>query len=461
MLSLHPQPGRLRHANNLLPTKEGGMASRPAAVQIVSGDIADAAPWGNRLLIEKQGRIRLWDGIQENDIAPAGRGLQATSYQALTSNASREDRLYVADGINPLWYIARRSGVFGRYDIENKVKDANGKTYAVPTAQAVATWRGRLWAAFGTNRGQHCQFDDPDYWDPLWTVECQGDKPDRILAFKPHNKGLIAGLRHSTWAITGDSHYNWQRDKIAAYGVTGPDAIAGDDQLFFWLSSVALHQGGQPEPLSDDLRELFATPQYPAELAIDRRRRQLLVLIGGRLFAMHLDKPGRFGEIVGHQARGLIALDDYTGWYGADGAWVLGARDVPDRKLDGTQTGFTSLYDTWEDIPNPNGGGRAKLPRTVAVVLGSSRGNATYTVTASDEKGENSFSATASLTDRAPDLWSDKIAGLAGEQWPTAPVRREFAPQLAGTKFRHRLSADCHMEVQTFEPKYKFGDAKP
>lgn len=457
MLSLHPQPGRLRCANNLLPTtKDGGMASRPAAVQIVSGDIAAAAPWGNRLLMEKQGRIRLWDGIQENDLAPAGRGLQATSYQALTSNASREDRLYVADGINPLWYVARRSGAFGRYDIENKVKDANGQAYAVPTAQAVATWRGRLWVAFGTNRAQHCQFDDPDYWDPLWTVECQGDKPDRILALKPHGKALAAGLRHSTWAITGDSQYNWQRDQIAAYGVTGPDAIATDDQLLFWLSSVGLHQGGKAEPLSDDLRELFETPQYPAELAIDRRRRQLLILIGGRLFAMHLDKPGRFGEIVGHPARGLIALDDYTGWYGADGVWVLGARDVPDRRLDGTQTGFTSLYDTWEDIPNPKGGGRAKLPRTIVTVLGSSRGNATYTVTADET---TSFSTTASLTDRAPETWSDKIAGLDGEQWPTAQVRREFAPQLAGAKFRHQFSADCHMEVLSFEPQYKFGDA--
>ena len=460
MLTLHPQSGRLRYANNLLPTKEGGMATRPGATQVVSGDIGAAAPWGNRLLLEKLGRLRLWDGLTEIDIAPAGRGLQATSFQALTADAKREDRLYVAEGIHPPWYIARRAGAYARQDIANKVQDASGIAYPIPVAQAIATWRGRLWIAAGGNRAQHCQFDDTDFWDPLWVVECQGPRSDRILALEPDDKRLLAGLRQSLWAISGDSQYNWQRDPIADYGVAGPNAIASDTQLLFWISSVGLHQGGQGEPLSDDIREAFASAPYPAELVMDGRRRLLLLLVSGRLFVMHLDKPGRFGEIVGHAARGLIQTDDYAGWYGGDGVWLLGARDVPDRRLDGTRTDVVSLYDTWEDIPNPNGGGQALLTRTVAVLNGSARGNATYTATAKTVNGENSFSTAASLADESPERWGDQIAGLDGEPWPTASVRREFPAYLAGTQFRHRLEAPCHMEVLAFDPKYKFGEGK-
>lgn len=456
MLSLHPIPGRPRTASNLVPTHDAGLASRPGAQQIVNGDIGAAVPWGNRLLIEKQGRLALWDGTGEIDIAPAGRGLQATNFQALTSNGQREDRLYVADGINPLWYLARRSGVYGRQTIANTVLDATGLAYPIPVAQAVATWRGRLWAAFGSNRAQHCQFDAPDQWDPLWVIECQGDKPDRVLALEAHGDLLAAGLGQSTWAVRGDSQYNWSRAPLSSAGVAGPAAMASDDQTLYWISPVGLHQAGANEPLSDDIREVFATPPYPAEIAIDSRRRLLLVLVRGRLFVMHLDKPGKFGEIVGQAARGLIQMADYTGWYGADGAWVLGARDMPDRRLGGTTASFISLFDTWDDMPNPDAGGRALLARTLLVAAGSARGNATYTVTADD----NQFRTEVSLTDVSVERWTDQIAGLDGEAWPTPPVRRELPAYMAGTRFRHRLEAPCHLELYAFTPKYQFGANK-
>lgn len=461
MLSLHPQPGRLRYANNLLPTKAGGMATRPGAVQVVSGDIHHAAPWGNRLVLEKLGRIRLWDGLTEIDLAPAGLGLQATPFQALTAEGAREERLYVADSVNPLWFIARRTGAYGRHDIANKVQDADGIAYPLPVAQACATWRGRLWTnADRPNRTQHCQFDDADYWDPLWTPEYQGDDPERVIALAANGGRLAVGLSQSVWATTGDSHYNWQRDLIASHGVAGPNSLAslviGEDERFlFWASKFGLHRSGVDAPLSEDLLEAFAAAPYPCEVALDRRRRLLLLLTIGRLFAMHLDKPGNFGEITGHNVRGLLQLDDYAGWYGADGAWLLGARDVPDRRLDGTTTDFNSLYDTWEVIPNPDAGGRALLKRPRFVLNGSSRGNATYTAIA--DAGVNRFSTEASLADETPQVWDDAIAGLNGELWPTTSVRREFAAYLAGTKFRHQLSAPCHMEVLSFEPDYHFG----
>jgi hypothetical protein len=461
MLSLHPQPGKLRYANNLLPTTAGGLASRPGATQIIAGDIAHAAEWGNRLLIEKLGRLRLWDGLTETDIAPAALGLQATPFQALTSGGVREERLYVADGVNPLWYVARVSGVYGRHGIANKVLDADGTAYPLPTAHVCTTWRGRLWTnADRPNRVQHCQFDDTEYWDPLWTPECQGEDAERVTALAANGTTLAVGLSQSVWQIAGDSQYNWRPDPVASHGVAGPRALASaliseNDQRLYWASGFGLHQSGVDAPLSDALREAFASSPFPCEVAIDRRRRLLLLLVIGRLFVMHLDKPGQWGEITGHAVRGLLQMADYAGWYGSDGAWLLGARDMPDRRFDGTTSDFTSLYDTWEDIPNPAGSGRALLKRTQVVLNGSSRGVATYTVTAD---GRNTFTTIATLADETPELWQDAIAGLNGELWPTTPVRREFAPYLAGTKFRHQIAAPCHMEVLDFNPGYHFGE---
>lgn len=454
MLALHPVPARPRLTNNLVPTREGRLASRPAATQIISGDIASAAPWGNRVLVEKQGRLALWTGgSTTTDIAPAGRGLQGTNFQALTSDGKREDRLYIADGVNPLWYVVRRAGVYVRETIANKIKDASGLAYPIQVAQAVATWRGRLWVAYGTNRADHCQFDRPDEWDPLWAVECQGDNPDRILALEAHRERLIVGLGQSTWEIRGDTQYNWSKDPIAAAGVTGANAMASDEQTVYWVSPVGVHQGGVAEPISDDIRDIFSAPSYPAEVALDARRRLLLILVRGRLFVMHLDQPGKFGEITGHAVRGLIQMADYTGWYGSDGAWVLGARDMPDRRLDETITPFTSAFETWTDIPNAGGDGRALLTRAVLVAAGSARGNATYTATADD----NVFSSEMSLTDVPVQRWTDEIAGLNGEDWPTEPVRREMPAHIAGTRFRHRVEAPCHLELHVFTPQYKFG----
>ncbi len=453
MLALHPIPSRPRITRNLLPTKTG-MATRPGATQIVAGDIANAAPWGNRLVLEKQGRIALWAGTAEQDIAPAGRGLVVTNYQAVIGEGQREERAYVADGVNPLWFIARRAGAFGRYTIANKVKDAAGLAYPVPVANTVATWRGRLWAGLGNNRVQHCQFNDPEYWDPLWTPEFQGAEPGHVLALEPMKDLLAVGLSNSNWQLTGDSHYNWLADTIDDSGCTGPNALASDEAALYWISKVGIHRRGQAEPISDDIREAFAGAPYPGELAVDKRRRLLLALVGGRLFVMHLDKPGAFGEIHGQAPRGLLQMTDYTGWYGADGAWVLGARDVPDRALDGTASAFTSLFETWDDVPNPGAGGRALLTRTILVAAGSARGNATYRASVDDT---GTFETDIALSSVAVQRWTDQIAGLEGEAWPTPPVRHELPAYLAGTRFRHSLSAPCHLELFTFTPKYKFG----
>ena len=83
MLTSRPEPGKLRVARNLLPTAEGGMESRPGARQLVEGEIAAVVPWGNRLLLQRDGRLLIWDGTL-HDIAAAGAVLDAAPFQALT-----------------------------------------------------------------------------------------------------------------------------------------------------------------------------------------------------------------------------------------------------------------------------------------------------------------------------------------------------------------------------------------
>lgn len=458
MLSTHHNPERLRRATNLIPGKLG-MATRPGAQQIVAGAVGDAVAWGNRLLLEKQGRIALWDGNAEVDIAPAGKLLQGTTFQALTANAQREDRFYVADGLRPIWYIARRTGAWVREDVVNKVKDSSGVPYPIPVPIAVESWRNRLWIAFGTNRAQHCQNDDTAYWDPLWTVECQGAESDKINALRAHGTSLIAGLSKSLWALTGDSQFNFTRDPVTdGAGSAGPNSLVSDGVALLGASNYGIHALGRAQPLSDDLTEIFQGGLYPVSCALDTKRRLLLVAAAGRLLVMSLDKPGLWGEIAGARVTGVVRMRDYVGWYGDDGVWILSARDTADAWLDGKRTPVRSDWETWDELPNVLNGGRARLSRNTFLLAGSTRGSVTYSATVDD--GASTFTTQATLADSPQDLWTDAIAGLAGEPWPSPPVRREFTPQLAGQRFVRRLTADCHMEVRLDLPKYHFPKPK-
>lgn len=456
MLALHQNAERLRRADNLLPTREGGLATRPGAIQVIAGDVDQAKPWGDRILAEKAGRLVVWDGT-ETDVCAAGLVLQASAFQALTTSAAREDRLYVADGISNLWFLARRSGAYVREDVVNTILDATGAPYPLPIPSAIATWRNRLWLGSSSNRLTHCQNDRPAEWDPLYTVECQGKEPDRVRAIQPHGDVLVVGLGQALWGVTGDSQFNWQRAEIAGFGVTSADAIASDKVSLYWAADTGIYTLGGSEPLSDDIRELFSVAVGPAHVAIDRRRRLVLALVAGRLLAMHQDRPGMWGEIVGSSARGLLQLSQRIGWYGADGVWLLGARDTADKLLDGSERAFTSRYDTWEQRPNLGGRGRALLNRALFGVLGSSRANATYTVIAADDTQERTFSQSMSLADETVDTWSDSIETETALDWPTRPVRRELVPRLSGQSFRHIVTAPCFMEIKAFEPQYRFG----
>lgn len=455
MLTTHSVQGRLRRADNLIPRREGGVASRPSLIQALAGEISAAAPWGNRVLAVRSGRHQLWDGVTTVDFGPAGLGLSATSFQALVANGVREDRLYVADSVQGIWYITRSAGNYLRRDVVNSVKDAQGAPYAIPVPQVITTWASRLWIGFGTNRVQHCQADAPEEWDPLWTQEFQGSGPGKVLDMLPSDDALLVGLGNAVWAVSGTSQFNFQTASVRqGVGVAGLRCMVADGGKIYIGSSSGLFDAGVEAPVSEEVREIWESGPIPVELALDRKRRLLLVLTNGRLLVMHLDRPGAFGEIRSDKVVGLIATDDYTGFYGRDGLWFFGPRDYPDVTSAGLRTAYTSIAETWDDIPNENGNGRAVLARTYVRLTGSSRGSATYTATVDDFE---SRSAQFALTDRAIPHWSDQIAGLAGEPWPAPPVLREVPVHVAGGHFSHRLSAPCHLELESFRPEYQFG----
>lgn len=453
MLSLHHRDDRLRDAGNLLPTAEGGLETRPGGLQIIAGAVDAARPWGDRIIAEKGGRIVIWDGT-ENDLCAAGAVLQATSFQALTGGGLRESRAYVADGVNPLWYVARRSGVYVREFVVNTILDEASVPYPLPVPWAIATWRNRLWIPDGNNRVRHCQFDRPDEWDPLWTVECQGKEPARVMAIIDHGETLGVGLQNAVWEITGTSQYNWDRREVLQIGVAGSNAIDGDGTRLAVLAPQGVFLGNSPDSISEDIREMFTVPIGIGELVLDTRRQLVLVLVAGRLFVTHLKKPGQWGEIKGTGATGLIRTQNHVGWYGNDGVWLLMGRDTADKLLDGTERPFTCVYDTWEQRPNLGGNGRSLCERTLLDIAGSARGQATYRVAA----GARSFTQSFDLVDGVVDTWSDDMDGSETWQaWPTPPVRRELVPRLAGEQFRHTISAPCYMQIRRFEPKYRGG----
>lgn len=451
MLSLHHRDDRLRKAHNLVPNAEGGMETRPGAIQVLSGRVDAAEPWGDRIIAERNGRIVVWDGSM-HDIAPAGGVLQVSSFQALTANAARENRAYIADAVRSLWFIAFRSGSYVAETVINTVLDAHGAPYPIPIPSAIGTWRNRLWIDVG-NRVQHCENDGPATWDPLWTVECQGKNPGRVLAIQPNGTALAVGLEHEVWQVTGTSQYNWQRDQALAFGVCGPNAIDGDGDRLAILSPFGVFLAGSSDPLTQDLRDLFLAELGFGELVVDTRRQLVLALAAGRLFAMHLAQPGLWGEIVGTRATGLIRTTKNIGWYGSDGVWLLAGRDTADKLLDGTESLVRSVYQTWPQGPNPDGNGRALCNRTIVLAQGSSRSNATYTVDAGAER----FTTEFTLADQSVDAWSDDMSEAVAAPWPTDPVRRELVPRVAGENFVHTIEADCFMAIQGFNPQYRFG----
>jgi hypothetical protein len=434
------------------------MEARPGAVQVLAGDVTDLAVWGSRLVAERDGRIVVASGGAVQDVGQAGRFVRGTAFQALTQDAQREERFYVADGINPLWYLARRGGTTVREAVVNEVLDAAGLAYPLPVSTLVATWRGRLWVDEGANRLRHCQFDRPAEWDPLWTLEFQGAESDRRRALLPFGEVLLVGFERAIWGVTGRSQYDWQTAAVVnGRGCGGPRSMASDGAGAWWVSRDGVFRLGAELPLSGDVREWFGAQHMDSQAVIVPRTRRLFVLYGGRLLAVHLDS-GRVGEVVAAGARGLFVLDGCAGWWGENGAWLMAADDLPDTAIDGTRTPVQAVLESWDEVPARAGGGRALLNRARFVVQGSPRGDATYTATAD---GQRSFSGTFSLSDVAVEEWSASAppADGSGAAWPVPGVFRELVPRLAGRTFRHRIEAPVYFRLDEFSPEFRFRGA--
>lgn len=458
MLSTRPLEGRVRRARNLLPTDSGGLEARPGALQLATGNVTDVQVWGTRLLLERDGRLVLLSGTVLTDVGPAGRFVRGTPFQALTANAEREERLYVADGLNPLWYLARRGGQTVRESVVNTVTDAAGLPYPLPVPSLVATWRGRVWCDEGPNRLRHCQFDAPAQWDPLWTVEVQGAASDRLRALRAHGEMLLVGLEHAVWAVTGTSQYDWRAAAVVnGRGCAGPRSLTGDGDRAWLVARDGVFALGGAAPLSDDVREAFGVAHMDSAAVMEPREQRLYVRVGGRLLALHV-QTGRWGEVVAAGARGLFVLDGRVGWYGQDGVWVMAGRDEPDVSKAGVRTPVQALMESWDEVPNRAAGGRALLNRVRLYLQGSTRGSATYTATAD---GDRSAAFMLDLADVTADTWQQDAAPADGdgEAWPPPGVLREVVPRLAGRAFRHRLEASCYVRMDSFDPEYRFRGA--
>lgn len=457
MLSTQPRADRFRVTRNFVPTAEG-METRAGAVQVLAGDVTDVAVWGSRLVAERGGRLVVAIGAQVTDVGQAGRFVRGTAYQAPVAGGLTEDRFYVADGLNPLWYLARRGGQTVRESVVNTVLDAAGLPYPLPVPSLVASWRGRVWTDAGPMRLQHCQNNDPAQWDPLWTVDLHTQEADRLRALRPARDVLVAGFGRSLWGVTGQSQYDWRSDELVpARGVTGARALVNNGAQVLYAARDGVFSADSEQPLSDDVRELFGALEADGALAVEPRTRRLYVLVRGRVLAVHLDN-GRWGEVAAGGARGLLVLDGRVGWYGPDGVWVMAGRDVPDTAIDSTRTPVAAVLESWDDVPNLNAGGRALLNRVRLRLLGSPRSAAVYTATAD---GALTWTGTLPTAGVDVDRWQAAVAPAdgSGEAWPVPPVLAELVPRLAGVAFRHRIDSDAYLRLDEFRPEFRFRGA--
>lgn len=464
MLTARPTEGKLRVATNLVPMADGSVCVRPGARQVVAGAVSEVVPWGNRLLLHQAGRMVLWDGAL-HDLGPSGPVLAAAPFQALTDLGEREDRLYLADGVRSLRYVAVRAGQYGVYAVENSCLDpVTSEPLAVPVPIAVANWQGRLWVSTGGNFVQHCENDAPDYWNPLWTIDCQGGDRSRVLALRPADDALLVGLSGSLWAITGKSQYDFQRAAVGNGGVAGTHCLAADGAASWWMGPLGVWTAGAEQPLSAPVQEWFYEG-VTGSLVVDRPRRRVLACVNGRALACDL-ASGAWTELVPFNVYGVWASEARAGWYGPDGVWALGAESEPwtlaagvvplddagsvDLALDGGAVDVAAQAEPWPQIPNPAGRGRAELKRSHFHFLVSAQANAQLEFFG-DDRLQGVF------------LWPMSVPGPTWESlgedpalvadW--RPILKEAVPRVQGTVFYWRLSLAGRARLVRFTLQYQ------
>jgi hypothetical protein len=163
---------------------------------------------------------------------------------------------------------------------------------------------------------------------------------------------------------------------------------------------------------------------------------------------MHADLPGHFTRLK-IPAAGLFANDDIAGFYGPMGLWLFGRRLEQDQDADGFLIPVETDYDTWDQRPKMEGSGRAFCQRSFIVVSGRAVAKPVYTIETDEERFEASFD----LSDQEPPI--EKLPGVSDNFWGPAQERREFAPQISGTRFRHRITCAAPLEIHSLQPSYR------
>lgn len=464
MLTSRPTTGKLRVASNLLPQRDGSVCVRPGARQLVAGAVAAVVPWGNRLLLQQTSRLVLWDG-DLHDLGPSGAVLDAAPFQALTDLGERENRLYLADGVRPLRYVALGADSYAVHHVINTVTDpVTNEPLDVPIPTAVECWGGRLWVSTGGNFVQHCQADGPAEWNPLWTIDCQGGDRDRVLALQKAGDMLLVGMGGAVWGVTGNSQFDFKRAALFDDGCAGVAAVTSDGVRAWWMGPAGVRNSTDNGAVSEPIEDWFRAG-VEGSMVWDATRRLLLCSVNGRGLACE-PTSGTWTEFTPHNCYGVWASEDAAGWFGSDGVWMLEPRVVPwenregrtgleagaavDLDLLGAVTTVGAVLETWPEIPNPHRRGRTLLVRSEFQFRAGWQAQVIYT-------------ACVDAQEQAAVWWNLSVPAAAWWDLPAdapavadpLPCYREAVPRLAGASFVQRLQAVGALELVSFNFRYR------
>ena len=454
MLTFTYTPGALRESKNLIPLGDNQMETRPGAHQLITGNINRAIGWGNRIAFERYGYLLVWHAV-ETDLSPRTANLQmcGATFQSLVGYGDREERLYIGSG-EDIFYLRRRANQPGEtqyyeaVDIVNEVKDDENQPFSLPKAWALASWRNRLWAADGTHTVYHTEHDKPHHWDPINAIEFQSGTQNDVTALCAFGDRLMVATPSSLWAVTGDSTYNFQRDKVVnGHGAVNQRCITSDGQRLYHLDRNGVYQLGEDEPLSREIEDLFRAPDNDAELMLDPDGVWLYLLYDGHIYVYNTLKGG-WGQID-VLAKGLIQTDEGVGWYGQNGLWRMVSRYAPDTDNSGVSTPVASHFRTWPVQPNPYG--MTSYNRVFLSLLGTYQSVGEYAVYP-DEDEPSLVNETFNLYRKEP-----PYLDIGGERLYEERPQRVYAEipiNVANEQFEHELKAEGYLRLISFEPNY-------
>lgn len=449
-LSLIPLEGRLSRADNAFPLRPGVMGARPGALQILDVDITDAIAWGERVVYVSGDSLYLYDG-ESHRISAAGALLDGTGFQALTENGRREDRFYIADGVNRLWFIAFRDERWIKVDVVNDVADPESIPYPVPVPSSVGTWRNRLWIGTGNNRVVHSNNEKPHELDPLNAIEMQGDKPTRVVSIEPFGDALVVGTSVGPWAISGTSPFNFSVTALVEnVPVTSRRGAATDGQSFYWVSDDGVRSLGLAQPLTlEAFDEAFSTLDPSATLALSGDSRWLLFCVDCKVYCL-LTATGEFGALAGSHL-GVTSLGGKLCWYGPDGLWLLESQQLgEDWSLAGETLPIESVVARWPVFPADRD--RALLRRVDVSFYALPGSRVSYSV----ESNERSVSdVSGSVPERRVllDFWDGEVVFE-----PRVPVQSELYCMLPGTWFKDEFRALGAFEILSADYQFSGGE---